>query len=67
MQYRVPQGPGKFHVVVLVLKKNTCGNPSTEGFLGLLNQVLAFVTFFSQVGRKILWGSVVVSQKPFKT
>ena len=28
-------------------KKNICGNPSTKGFLGLLNQVLAFVMFFS--------------------
>ena len=28
-------------------KKNICGNTCTRGFLGLLNQVLAFVTFFS--------------------
>ena len=27
----------------LVLKKNTCENPSIKGFLGLLNHVLAFV------------------------
>ena len=36
------------------LKKSTCGYPSTYGFLGLLNQVLAFVTFFSQVKKNIL-------------
>ena len=28
-------------------EKNICGNTSTKGFLGLLNQVLAFVMFFS--------------------
>jgi len=28
-------------------KKNICGNTSAKGFLGLLNQVLAFVMFFS--------------------
>ena len=27
--------------------KNICGNTCTRGFMGLLNQVLAFVTFFS--------------------
>ena len=47
-------------------KKNTCGNPSTKGFLGFLNQALAFVTFFSD-SRKIFLGFVVVSQKTFKT
>ena len=26
-----------------IFKKNTCGNPPTQSFLGLLNQVLAFV------------------------
>ena len=35
-------------------KKSTCGNPSTKGFLGLLNQVLAFVTLFSQVKKYII-------------
>ena len=33
---------------------NKSGNPSTKGFVGLLNQVLAFVTFFSQVKKNIL-------------
>jgi len=28
------------------LQKKCCGNTSSKGFLGLLNQVLAFVTFF---------------------
>ena len=37
-----------------ILQKNTCGNPTTSGFLGLLNQVLAFVTFFSQVKKNIV-------------
>ena len=33
---------------------NKSGNPSTKGFVGLLNQILAFVTFFSQVKKNIV-------------
>ena len=46
------------------LHKN-CGNPSTKGFVGLLNQVLHLLrSFLNSI--KIVWGSVVVSQKLFK-
>ena len=31
-----------FYCIRLIFKKNPCGNPSTIGFLGFLNQVLAF-------------------------
>ena len=55
-----------FTLYRLIFRKNNCGNTSTKGFLGLLNQVLVFVLFFSY-SIKHFWDSVVVPQKPLKT
>ena len=57
---------GRDYALSPIFKKNTCGNPSTKGFLGLLNQVLAFVTFLS-TQEKYFGALLLFHKRPFKT